>query len=146
MSITQQAKEEVKQLLVRGQKTEATQYLKDTFQISDEEAKTLVDALEREQETLGGSTGASALSGDLKTQVTRLLLSNRKMEAIRLVRTQTGEQLKAALDLVENVEKDINPIFKRAGGCVGSGFKIMSIFFLRHQFSVAGRSRVNLLL
>lgn len=138
MSITQQAKEEVKQLLVRGQKSEAIQHLKDTFQISDEEAKTLVDALEREQETSGGSAFVSALTGGLKTQVTQLLLSNKKMEAIRLVRTQTGAQLKTALDLVENVQKEINPNFKRAGGCVGSGFKIMSIFFYGISFLLLG--------
>lgn len=138
MSITQQAKEEVKQLTARGQKTEAVQYLKDTFQISDEEAKALVDALEREQETPGGLTVASALSGDLKTQVTQLLLSNKKMEAIQLVRTQTGEPLKASLDLVENIEKEINPNFKRSRGCVGSGFKIMSIFFYGISFLLLG--------
>jgi len=143
MSITKETKEEVKRLLASGQKLQAIQYLTDTFQISSQEANVLVEAVEREeeanvQESPAFSVSSTALSGDLKTQVEQLLRANKKMEAIKLVSARTESGLKAALDLVEEVEKEINPNFKRAGGCVGGGFKLISIFFFAVSFLLLG--------
>ncbi|HEX5167614.1 MAG TPA: hypothetical protein VFW11_00470 [Cyclobacteriaceae bacterium] len=60
------------------------------------------------------------------------------METIKLVRAQTGAPLKAALDLVEGTEKEVNPNFKRASGGVGGGFKVISIFFFVVSFFLLG--------
>lgn len=136
MPITQEAKQEVQQLLAAGQKQHAVQYLKDTFQISDAEANALVNALENESQSLKSSS--TTLTGELKTRVIEFLKVNKKMEAIRYVREQTEAQLKTALELVEEVEKEINPHFKSAGGCVGGIFKLVAIFFFGVSFLLLG--------
>lgn len=136
MSITQEAKQEVQQLLAAGQKQLAVQYLSDTFQISEDEANVLVNALENESQSLKSST--TILTGDIKIKVIDFLKVNKKMEAIRYVREKTGAQLKSALELVEEVEKEINPNFKSAGGCVGGVFKLVSLFFFGVSFLLLG--------
>jgi ribosomal protein L7/L12 len=132
MSNTQEANQEVQQLLAEGKKQHAVEYLRDTFQISEDEANALVNALENEYQALKPSS--TTLSGNIKIKVVEFLNANKKMEAIRHVREQTGTQLKAALELVEEVEKEINPNFKPAGGCVGGVFKLVSIFFFGVSF------------
>src|SRR5688500_11206930 len=98
MSLTSEAKKEVERLLLSGQKIRAVKYLHDTVNISLLDAKTLVEAVEHEH--VSGRPGgelspspfsapsATALDGALKAQVIALLTVNKKIEAVKLVKTQ----------------------------------------------------------
>jgi ribosomal protein L7/L12 len=123
MSITSEAKQEVARLLGQGQKIEAIKYIKETFNISLLDAKNLVDAVESE---VGAGTFRtievppqaappealpSQLSGESKVHVSNLLQTGKKMEAIKYVRQSFNVGLNEALDMVESVEKEIDPNF-----------------------------------
>jgi ribosomal protein L7/L12 len=142
MSITSEAKQEVVRLLNSGQKIEAVKYLQETFQISLSDAKTLVEAVEAEMnlpvntiETIPTNTPAASeteLWGPLKEEVKTLLIAGKKIEAVKLVRVQFRKGLKEALDMVEVVQKEIDPSLLPASsrsGCAGNLFKIVAAIF-----------------
>jgi ribosomal protein L7/L12 len=144
MSLTSEAKKEVERLLQSGQKIQAVKYLHDTFNISLLDAKTLVEAVEREQtpaqptgefSSTGFSSSTSsqtALDGPLKAQVKALLISNKKIEAVKLVKTELNTGLKEALVMVEEVHKEVDPNYQSVTigtGCLGNTFKLMSVIF-----------------
>lgn len=139
MSITTEAKNEVQRLLQQHQKIAAIKYLCDTFGVSLQESKILVEAVEKELSTtsqpvsaaIGGQT-STALSGALKAQVISLLLANKKIDAVKLVKTELNTGLKNALILVEEVDKETNPNYRSVSlgkGCLGGGFGLFSTIF-----------------
>ena len=141
MSLTSEAKKEVERLLQSGQKIQAVKYLHDTFNISLLDAKILVEAVERENtpeqaaatsSTLFSAPPRTALDGALKSQVVALLNVNKKIEAVKLVKTELNTGLKEALVMVEEVHKEVDPNYRsiNAGtGCLGNTFKLMSLVF-----------------
>lgn len=137
MSITAEAKKEVERLLRGGQKIQAIKYLRDTFDIALPESKLLVEALEKELASPSINSPAenagTALSGDLKAEVTRLLQAGKKIEAVKYVKTDLRTGLKEALAFVEEVEREINPdavpANMKLGGCFGGGFRIVGWVF-----------------
>lgn len=140
MSITTEAKNEVQRLLRLHRKIEAIKYLRDTFSVSLQESKILVEAVEKELLTTNStipSTSAersfsTTLDGPLKAQVISLLLENKKIEAVKIVKTELSTRLKEALVLVEKVDKEINPNYRSVNlgtGCLGGGFKVFTLIF-----------------
>lgn len=137
MSITAEAKKEVERLLQVGQKIQAIKYLRDTFGIALPESKLLVEALEKELASTSINSPAedtgTALSRDLKAEVTRLLQAGKKIEAVKYAKTDLRTGLKEALAFVEKVEKEINPdavpANLKVGGCLGGGFRLVGWVF-----------------
>src|SRR5690349_10171801 len=116
MSITTEAKNEVERLIRQGQKLMAIKYLCDTFNISLPEAKMLVEAVEKEQSSNGSFTQPASfqagLSNIARAEVISLLMANKKIEAVKKVKTELGIGLKEALDVVEEIEKGVNPNYR----------------------------------
>ena len=90
--MTSEAKQEVARLLLAGEKTSAIQYLSDTYTISLQDAKLLVETLEAEIST-GSIVSANpliesstALDGKLKGEVILLLQTKGKIEAVKYVK------------------------------------------------------------
>jgi hypothetical protein len=135
MSITAEAKNEVQRLLQQQQKDEAVKYLCDTFGVSVSESQVLVEAVEKEmsQEIAPISQPSStALDGPLKEEVIRLLQANKKIEAVKRVKTDLNTGLKEALVLVEEVDKAINPNYRSVNlntGCLKGGFRAVAVIF-----------------
>jgi ribosomal protein L7/L12 len=83
------------------------------------EAKSAVEALATGQLTDRGNQEADSLSpNSLEGQIVALLNERKKIEAIRLYRTQSGAGLKEAKEAVEGLEikHGINP---KGAGCAG---------------------------
>jgi ribosomal protein L7/L12 len=160
MSISSEAKQEVARLLTAGQKNEAISYLEDTFQISLIDAKTLVEVVEKElnisessanageapnhlpdsemmeaeteTNTLAQPAAPTELWGPLKLQVEALIIAGKKIEAVKLVRVQFRKGLKEALEMVEEVQRGIDPSLippASRSGCAGNTFRIVAILF-----------------
>lgn len=138
MDLSSEAKKEVQRLLAGGEKLRAVQYLHETFRISLLDAKTLVEVAEAEERSkqiasdLASPTSGTALEGDLKLEVVRLLKENQKLEAIKLVRSRLGTPLKVTLDMVEEVQKELDPDFvpsQIGGGCLRGTVNALSLIF-----------------
>jgi ribosomal protein L7/L12 len=141
MSFSSEAKKEVERLLQQGQKLQAIKYLTDNFQISLEEAKMLVETVENQVNPSGtlttspqieNSINQTALDGQLKADVIRLLQVNKKIEAVKLVKTELNTGLKEALVMVEEVQKEIDPNYrsvKIGSGCFGGGLTLFKVIF-----------------
>jgi ribosomal protein L7/L12 len=133
MSITTEAKNEVERLIRQGQKLMAIKYLGDTFNISLPEAKMLVEAVEKEQSSSGSTQPTSSqveLSNIARAEVISLLMANKKIEAVKKVKTQLGIGLKEALDVVEEIERGVNPNYRsvKVNSRVGV-FQIVGLIF-----------------
>jgi hypothetical protein len=143
--MTGEIKEEVEKLLRAGERPEAVQYLQNTFNISSEDATTLVEAVEREtgisaeQAETGTGPAATRIDGVLKTEVVELLKAGRKFDAVQVVRRNLHVGLREAVLRVEEVAREVNPNYHsfNATGClqfVAKGFgiflMIVSIFFM----------------
>ena len=135
MSITAEAKNEVQRLLQQQRKEEAVKYLCDTFGVSHSESQVLVEAVEKEmsQETAPlPQSSSTALDGPLKEEVIRLLQENKKIEAVKRVKTDLNTGLKEAFVLVEEVDKATNPNYRSVNlnaGCLGNGFRAFAVIF-----------------
>ncbi len=140
MSITAEARQEVESLLQRGQKVKAVKYLCDTFNVSLQEAKALVEAVEAERKPKlapqaqyqNDDSSSTLLSGSLKDEVVSLLLANKKIEAVRRVKDELNTGLKEALQLVEEVDRNTNPNYRSVSirkGCLGGGFALGALVF-----------------
>jgi ribosomal protein L7/L12 len=122
MSISSEAKKEVERYLLRGQKIEAVKYLRDSFGVTLEEAKILVDTLEGQLNVPNDSQQSdspdhsseqdTALDGPLKAKVISLLQVNQKIVAVKEVKEALGVSLKEALQLVDEVQQAVQPDFK----------------------------------
>jgi len=96
----------VKGLIEQGRKIEAIKLVRETGNPSLEAAKDSVDAIEQHgRPTLGemGMMSTIRLTQELSRQVRQLIARGEKIEAIRLVRDQTGLDLKEAKELVERL-------------------------------------------
>jgi ribosomal protein L7/L12 len=136
MSITTEAKTEVQRLLQQQQKVQAIKYLCDTFGISLQESKILVEAAEMELSAravaITNQTSSTSLSGPLKHEVTALLQINKKIEAVKRVKSELNTSLKEALVLVEEVDKETNPNYRSVNldsGCLRGGLKAFAVIF-----------------
>jgi len=137
MPISSEAKQEVERFIRSGQKIEAIKYLCDTFQVSLADGKLLVESVEAEMHSATTAASPSfttpaTLAGDTKMEVQRLLRDRKKLEAVKYVRLQTQAGLKEALEMVEEVEREINPNAKPlsvGGGCLKSGVNGIAILF-----------------
>jgi ribosomal protein L7/L12 len=136
MSMTSEAKKEVEELLRRGQKLQAVKYLCDTFALSLHESKTLVEVVENQitaqPASINENFSSTSLTGPVRDEVIRMLHLKKKMEAVKYVKTELNTGLKEALELVEEVEKIVNPNYRSLSvgkGCAGAVFKIIAILF-----------------
>jgi ribosomal protein L7/L12 len=137
--VTSEAKKEVERLVRQGQKLQAIKYLMDTFGTTLDESKTLTETVELEiaAETAAippniAQVSASRIPANLRAEVFRLLQAKKKIDAIKLVKKELNTGLKEAAELVEEVEKEINPNYRSVKvntGCIGGGFKLVGIFF-----------------
>jgi len=96
----------VQGLIEQGKKIEAIKLVRETGNLSLEAAKDSVDAIEQHgRPTLGemGMMSTIRLTQELSRQVRQLIAKGEKIEAIRLVRDQTGLDLKEAKELVERL-------------------------------------------
>jgi ribosomal protein L7/L12 len=125
MSITQEAREEVEKLIRQRQKLQAIQYLRETFQISLADAKQLVDALDKE---LAPPSADLSLSEDDTKALEQLLRADKKIEGVKFVRSKLGLGLKEALQVVEGIERMVNPNFVAfKPGCRGNLVKMVAL-------------------
>jgi ribosomal protein L7/L12 len=97
---------EVKALIAQGRKIEAIKLMREANGLSLEAARDSVEAIEQHgRPTLGemGMMSTIRLAQQLSKEVHELVASGQKVEAIRLVRDQTGLGLKEAKELVDRL-------------------------------------------
>jgi ribosomal protein L7/L12 len=97
---------QVKALIAQGKKIEAIKLMRESNGLSLEAAKDSVEAIEQHgRSTLGemGMMSTIRLAQQLSKEVHELVASGQKVEAIRLVRDQTGLGLKEAKELVDRL-------------------------------------------
>lgn len=146
MSMTQEARQEVERLLRSGQKIQALKYLSDTYGVTLQEGKLLLEALENELQAMPATSAndieqREVFEGDDRKEIEQLLRENKKLEAVKWLKTKYDLGLKEALERVEVIEREINPNAKPAGnGCALNVFRLVgSIFslvgFIRCGFS-----------
>jgi ribosomal protein L7/L12 len=134
--MTSEAKQEVEKLLHDGQKSQAVQYLSNTFQVSLDDARMLVETLEMEiaARTPVASTtqfnSGTTLDGPVKQEVIRLLEQRQKIEAVKYVKNHLRTGLKEALLWVEEVARETDPNYSafNATGCVRGFIKAIGVF------------------
>lgn len=164
--MTNEIKSEVDALLRKGDRLKAIEYLKETYQISAQDATILVEALERETGLVREDLGAvdvgttTTLDGTLKVEVAGLLKSGRKLEAVQHVRSHLQVGMREALVIVEEVASDVTPgyVSYNPAGCLktvikGIGYFVMVvalmslatalIIFLVQKNSISTSDRVN---
>ncbi|MBL7858403.1 MAG: DUF3592 domain-containing protein [Cyclobacteriaceae bacterium] len=109
MSLNSEAKQEVERLLLSGKKMQAIKYTSDTFHVSLADAQKLVEVVEIEIK--GNRYGHASLDEPTQHEVIRLLEQNKKIEAIKLVKERKDVGLKRSLELVEEIQRGLNPFF-----------------------------------
>jgi len=140
--MTTDVREEVGRLLRAGDRPQAIEYLQHTFNISSEDAAKLVEALERETGIVADTVAAPSadtstdtsgqLHGSLKADVIELLIANRKLEAVQLVRNTLHVTLPQSLLMVGQIAREINPnyVSVKATGCFQVFAKGMGVFLM----------------
>jgi ribosomal protein L7/L12 len=99
--------DQIQQLTRAGKKIEAIKLVREQTGLGLKEAKDAVEAIERGELVefpLRTASTTQVVSGVDLDQINELLLQNKKIEAIKLVREQTGLGLKEAKDVVEAIE------------------------------------------
>ena len=94
--------DQVHALISENRKLEAVKYVMDQAKIGLLEAKNFVDELRNKEDT-------NTVDNDLMEQIKTLLKQNKKIEAVKLVKSATGMGLKESKDFVENID---HPSFK----------------------------------
>jgi ribosomal protein L7/L12 len=96
---------EARRLLAAGRKIEAIKLLREQTGLGLKEAKETVEALEQSSGARlhGKLADTMRHAQDASEEVKRLVRSGQKIEAIKLVREQTGLGLKEAKDLVDRL-------------------------------------------
>lgn len=153
MSMSQEARKEAERLLRNGQKIEALKYLADTYGVSLQESKLLVEALELElfgkpqplpeEPEMQGEESLTNEDADFfededRKDIEHLLRTKSKIEAVKWLKEKRDLGLKEALRRVEIIEREINPNAPQAGkGCatnifllVGSIFSLVGLILL----------------
>ena len=98
---------QVQQLVRDGKKIDAIKLVRAQTGLGLKEAKDAVEAIERGETpelTLQAASTTHVVSGVDPAQITQLLQQGKKIEAIKLVREQTGLDLQEAKDVVEAIE------------------------------------------
>jgi ribosomal protein L7/L12 len=99
--------DQIRELARAGKKIEAIKLVRDQTGLGLKEAKDAVEAIERGELvelTLRTASTTQVVSGVDLNQINELLLQGKKIEAIKLVREQTGLGLQEAKDVVEAIE------------------------------------------
>src|SRR4051812_10167619 len=117
----------VRGAVLAGRKIEAIKIYREQTGLGLAEAKQAVETLERQLRQEEAASVAVKMPGpgaaDQTQQIIELLFAGRKIEAIKVYRTQTGAGLKEAKDAVENLEAELrisSPGFfaqKSGSGC-----------------------------
>jgi ribosomal protein L7/L12 len=97
----------IRQLVHEGKKIDAIKLVREQTDLGLKEAKDVVEAIERgEMPELTARPAATAhgVSGVDLDEINELLLRDKKIEAIKLYREQTGVGLKEAKDAIEAIE------------------------------------------
>ncbi|MGE3805946.1 MAG: ribosomal protein L7/L12 [Gemmataceae bacterium] len=89
-------KEEARALLEEGRKIEAIQLVREETGMGLAEAKSFVEALQRGD----GSEATPGAASDFEQELLALLRQDKKIEAVKLFREETGASLKEAYDAV----------------------------------------------
>jgi ribosomal protein L7/L12 len=98
---------EVRQWLAQSSKIEVIKRVRQRTNLGLKEAKDYVEAVEVGQSPIiptSANPPAPSAAGDLNGQIHALLAKNQKIQAIKLVREQTGWGLKEAKDYVDALE------------------------------------------
>lgn len=150
MSLTVEAKREIERLLKSGRKADAIRYIQDTFKVSAEDATVLAEAAEREMEpaikTDSTFVSPHMLSAEEKKQIENFIRTNQKIQAVKYVRSRKRTSLKKALNLVEEVQKEIDPEFvphRTTGGCLSGGLQVTAIFLFLGALMMLGGAALN---
>lgn len=152
MSMSQKARREAERLLRNGQKIEALKYLADTYGVSLQESKLLVEALELElynkpeaqpvpevpEEEPSVTEDQNFFEDDDRKEIEHLLRTKSKIDAVKWLKVKRDLGLKEALTRVQIIEREINPNAPQAGkGCatnifllVGSIFSLVGLLLL----------------
>lgn len=104
----------VRELLRQGQKVEAVKLLRDATGMGLKEAAEEVDRLGAGEGPVASATPRRVGYDDVSDEVRRLATSGRKIEAVKLLRTEAGLGLKEARERVERIPGS------RRSGCAGS--------------------------
>jgi ribosomal protein L7/L12 len=104
--------QQIQELVRAGKKIEAIKLVRAQTGLGLKEAKDAVEAIERGETvelTLRATSTTQVVSGVDLDQITELLLQGKKIEAIKLVREQTGLGLKEAKDVIDAIEATGRP-------------------------------------
>lgn len=134
MSMTQEAREEVEKLIRQGNKLLAIKYLHDTFHVSLQEGKMLVEALENEIQAKDGASklhSFSSLEGDDRIIIENFIRQKKKIEAVKYVHKKFNLGLKESVLQVELIQKEIDPHFvpSTGSGCKAGMLCIFGFIF-----------------
>jgi ribosomal protein L7/L12 len=108
----------IRQLVFEGKKIEAVKLVREQTNLGLKEAKDAVEAIERGETPELSPRATStmrAVSGIDLDEINELLLQNKKIEAIKLYRRQTGVGLNEARDAIEAIEKTGSPVQTASG-------------------------------
>jgi ribosomal protein L7/L12 len=100
--------ERVSELVDRDRKSEAIHLVREEKNMSSDDAEDYVESFEQGITFLSTDKDRSLTEEELENKVFELLLQNKKMEAIPLVRENKLIGLKEAKEFVESVEKKHN--------------------------------------
>ncbi len=107
---------ELKELIARGEKSQAIKLYRERTGVGLKEAKEAVEALERGEAPQTRPSTASYSDGEIVS----LLKQGEKIQAIKLYRDRTGAGLKEAKDAVEALARDRGITPPSRGGCMGA--------------------------
>jgi ribosomal protein L7/L12 len=109
----------IRQLVQDGKKIDAIKFVREQTGLGLKEAKDAVEAIERGESPDLRPVAAAAAHGvsnvDLDA-INELLLQNKKIDAIKLYREQTGVGLKEAKDAIEAIEATGSPLLPNPPG------------------------------
>jgi ribosomal protein L7/L12 len=111
---------QVQSALRAGSAIEAIKLLRDATGLSLKEAKDRIDAEARQGNTTAQATQYPQMPGSLPFEVVRAMQAGNKIDAIRLLREQTGMGLKEAKEAVEASQ----PLPKYSPGEVPRRFRL----------------------
>ena len=106
--------QQVRSLVRDKRKLEAVKVYKDQTGVSLKEAKDAVEAIENDER----ATGLGEPTGEMETELLRLLHGGQKIQAVKLYKQRTGVQLIEAKQAVEALAAR-HGLVSRGGGCAG---------------------------
>lgn len=138
-----QSQAKVKQLLQSGQKMAAIQFLCNEHKLSLLDAKNWVSYLAGETTLFPGSQTSTVSPALMRARVEDLLLSNNKIQAVKMVMHEYQISLKQAKELVDSVAPHQGFTFPKAGprlvflllAAIGTLFTVLSIYWLWKDYT-----------